>query len=106
MIRSTTAFALLTVAAGATASSTERAQSPSLASPSLTTSPVTPTPQVPLLFVVDGVRYQQDQRPQLTRGEIFAVRVIKGRAALEQFGPDASYGVVVITTRRAVIPQS
>jgi hypothetical protein len=106
MVRFTNALVLVTVAAGATASSTGHISLPSLASPSLAASPTTPTPQVPLLFVVDGVRYQQDHVPQLTRGEIFAVRVIRGRAALEQYGPDASYGVVVITTRRAVAPQS
>jgi hypothetical protein len=106
MVRFTNALVLLTVAAGATASSTKRIYLPSLTLPSLATSPTTPTPQVPLLFVVDGVKYQQNDVPQLTRSEILAVRVIKGRAALEQYGRDASYGVVVITTRRAVVPQS
>src|SRR4051812_36885790 len=52
----------------------------------------------PLLFVVDGVKYQRDQLPLITSDRIFAVRVVKGRAALELYGKDASYGVVVITT--------
>lgn len=58
-------------------------------------------PQVPLLFVVDGVRLQRDQVPKLTDDQIAAVRVIKGHVALKQYGPEASYGVVLITTRGA-----
>ncbi len=57
--------------------------------------------QVPLLYVVDGVRLQRDQVPALSKDEISAVHVIKGHAALKQYGPDASYGVVVITTRNS-----
>lgn len=62
--------------------------------------------QVPMLFVVDGVRLQKDQVPTLTSDEVANVRVIKGRMALKQYGPDASYGVVVITTKAAVAPRS
>ena len=62
--------------------------------------------QVPLLFVVDGVRLQRDQVPALTNNQISAVQVIKGHAALERYGPDASYGVVVITTKAAAAPRS
>jgi hypothetical protein len=58
-------------------------------------------PQVPLLFVVDGVRLQRDQVPALSDDQIAAVRVIKGHVALKQYGPDASYGVVLITTKGA-----
>lgn len=59
----------------------------------------TDLPQVPLLFVVDGVRLQRDEVPSLTEAQIARVRVIKGHAALRQYGPDASYGVVLITTK-------
>jgi hypothetical protein len=62
--------------------------------------------QVPLLFVVDGVRLQRDQVPNLTDDQISAVRVIKGHAALERYGPDASYGVVLITTKAMTAPHS
>ncbi len=62
--------------------------------------------QVPLLYVVDGVRLQRDQVPLLTGDQISSVQVIKGRAALRQYGPDASYGVVVITTKAALVPRS
>jgi hypothetical protein len=63
-------------------------------------------PQLPLLFVVDGVKYQRDQVPPLADDQILAVRLLKGHAALEQYGDDASYGVVVITTRQAATPRT
>jgi hypothetical protein len=52
------------------------------------------------------VRLQRDQVPSLTGDQISKVRVIKGHAALKQYGPDASYGVVVITTKAAAAPGS
>jgi len=106
MTRITAIFALL---AAATAYTAERSLS---AAPVLATAPVLassltdPAPQVPLLFVVDGVRYHRDQLPLLTDDRIFAVRVIKGRAALKAYGQDGAYGVVVITTRQAVTPRA
>jgi len=57
--------------------------------------------QIPLLFVVDGVRYAGDQVPLLSSELVAAVKVIKGHRAIEQYGPEASYGVVVITTKLA-----
>jgi outer membrane receptor for Fe3+-dicitrate len=62
--------------------------------------------QVPLLYVVDGVRLERDQVPSLSNDQISAIQVIKGHAALKQYGPDASYGVVVITTKSAAIPHT
>jgi hypothetical protein len=55
--------------------------------------------QLPLLFIVDGVRYAGDQVPLLSADLVASVQVIKGHRALERYGPDASYGVVVITTK-------
>jgi outer membrane receptor for ferrienterochelin and colicin len=37
---------------------------------------------------------------------IFAVRVIKGREAVERYGQDASYGVVIILTKQAAAPRA
>jgi hypothetical protein len=37
----------------------------------------------------------------LSADQVAAVQVIKGRRALQQYGPDAAYGVVVITTKLA-----
>ena len=105
----TAVIALLTAATAATAATActaERALSPQPSAPSVATSLTSGPPQVPLLFVVDGVKYPRDQVPSLTGDQILAVRVIKGRAALKQYGPDASYGVVVITTRLAATPRS
>ena len=107
MTRLTATLALLTAAATAgTACTAGGVVSPQASAPSFATTLAT-APQVPLLFVVDGVKYQRDQVPTLTRDQIAAVQVIKGHAALKQYGPDASYGVVVIKTRQvAAAPRS
>jgi outer membrane receptor protein involved in Fe transport len=57
--------------------------------------------QLPLLFIVDGIRYGNDQVPLLSAELIASVQVLRGRRALQQYGPDASYGVVVVTTKLA-----
>ncbi|HJQ11729.1 MAG TPA: hypothetical protein VJ840_11940 [Gemmatimonadaceae bacterium] len=62
--------------------------------------------QVPLLYVVDGVRLQRDQVPSLTADEVLSVSVMKGHLALKKYGPEAAYGVVVIKTKAANIPQT
>jgi outer membrane receptor protein involved in Fe transport len=62
--------------------------------------------QLPFLYVVDGIRLQRDQVPLLSSEQISSVEVVKGRAALKQYGADASYGVVVITTKAALVPHS
>jgi hypothetical protein len=62
--------------------------------------------QVPLLYIVDGIRLERDQVPTLTADQIASVEVIKGHAALKQYGPDASYGAVVITTKAAIANRS
>ena len=68
---------------------------------------VAPAPtDVPLLYVVDGVRLERDQVPSLTGDQIASVRVVKGRAALRDYGPDASYGVVLIRTKAASAPRT
>jgi hypothetical protein len=102
MTRLAAIFGLLTAATACTA---ERSFSPDPSVQVSAVSSIRATPQIPLLFVVDGVRYQRDQLPFLTEDRIFAVRVIKGRAALEGYGSDGAYGVVVITTRQAVTPR-
>src|SRR5215208_2587325 len=93
-------------AAATTACTAERALAPPpLTAPTITS--VAPAmSQVPLLYVVDGVRLERDQVPSLTAEQIASVRVIKGRMALRQYGPAASYGAVVITTKAAAAPRS
>jgi hypothetical protein len=97
---------ILALATAATACTAERALSPQPAGRSVASGVALGMTQVPLLFVVDGVRLQRDQVPSLTGDQISAVRVIKGHAALKEYGPDASYGVVVITTKAAGAPRS
>jgi hypothetical protein len=96
----------LTLALAATACTAEGTLSPQPAGRSVASAVAPRMAQLPLLFIVDGVRLQRDQVPTLTDDQISAVRVIKGHAALKQYGPDASYGVVVITTKAASAPRS
>lgn len=104
MTRFTATLALLTAATACTAGGVA---APRSAAPSFATTIARGLPQVPLLYVVDGVRYPRDHVPTLSRDQIVAVQVIKGHAALRQYGPDASYGVVVIKTRQiAAAPRS
>jgi outer membrane receptor for ferrienterochelin and colicin len=97
---------LVLAAAATTACTAERAIAPQVAGHSSAKVDLTGLPQIPLLFVVDGVRLQRDQVPSLTKDEISQVRVLKGRAALERYGPDGSYGVVEITTKAAAARRS
>jgi len=95
--RLSAALAILTLS---TACATERMVAPERVAPRIG---VAPAPAlVPLLYVVDGVRMQRDQIPALNASQVASVEVIKGRTALARFGADASYGVVLITTRQAV----
>lgn len=58
--------------------------------------------QVPLLYVVDDVRLPVATVPDLDPSLVASVTVLKGRAALLKYGPDASYGVVIIRTKKAI----
>ena len=95
----------LALATTATACAAERAMAPQTATTKVAV--VSPAmTQVPLLFVVDGVRLQRDQLPTLTRDQISSIEVVKGHAALKAYGPDGSYGVVLITTKLAAAPRT
>ena len=91
-------IAALAVFALTAACATER-----VAAPNRAAAPVAASSKVallPLLYVVDGVRFARDQVPAIEASRVASVEVIKGRAALERFGSDASYGVVLITTKQ------
>jgi hypothetical protein len=101
-MRTARLIAALVSIATATACIAERAVSPHSAAPVFTNSIVAPAAsELPLLFIVDGVRYAGDQVPLLSADQVATVQVIKGSRALQQYGPDAAYGVVVITTKLA-----
>ena len=85
----------------ATAGPAGRAPTPKADAPPVATPAAASVSQLPLLFIVDGVRYAGDQVPLLSADLVASVRVLKGHRALVQYGPDASYGVVVITTKLA-----
>ncbi|HEV7594083.1 MAG TPA: hypothetical protein VGO33_03715 [Gemmatimonadaceae bacterium] len=69
--------------------------------PTVSTATPAAASQLPLLFIVDGVRFTGDQVPLLSADLVATVQVIKGHLALKQYGPEASYGVVIITTKLA-----
>jgi hypothetical protein len=97
--------ALLSMAT-ATACTAERSVSRHAAAP-VVASRVTPAAsELPLLFIVDGNRLFRDQLPLLTADQVSVVEVMKGRAALEKYGPDAAYGVVIVRTKLASARQS
>jgi hypothetical protein len=104
-MKMTRLIAALSLVTAGTACTAERAVAPQPSAPSFSTTMVA-APQLPLLFVVDGVKYQRDQVPSLTADQIAELQVIKGHAALKAYGPEASYGVVVITTKLAGHPRS
>jgi hypothetical protein len=99
-------IAILVSISGATPGPTERA----LRSPTAEPTSAAPAPasagQLPLLFIVDGVRYAGDQVPLLSAELVASVQIVKGHRALERYGPDASYGVVVITTKLTSVRRS
>jgi hypothetical protein len=90
--------------ASAAACATERTLSPASPAKAVANSAVQGIAQVPLLYVVDGKRLPRDEVPTLSPDQISAVKVMKGRAALEHYGQDAAYGVVIITTRQSLNP--
>jgi len=93
--------AALALAIGSTACTAERALGPQAAQSSAVSQLAPSASQVPLLFVVDGVRYPKDQVPALSSEQISAVTILKGTAALRRYGNDAAYGVVIIKTKGA-----
>ena len=99
-------IATLALVTAATACATERTVSPVSPSRTVATSVVQGNPQVPLLYVVDGKRLQRDEVPALSPEQVSAVRVLKGHAALEKYGQDAAYGVVIITTKQGLTPST
>ena len=88
------------------ACASERVVAPQTSGSVVGISPTMNVAEVPLLYVVDGVRYQRDQIPSLTADQVLSVSVMKGHLALQKYGPDAAYGVVVVTTKALRSPQT
>jgi bla regulator protein BlaR1 len=57
------------------------------------------------LFIVDGVRVRTNGIDGIDPKTIANVEVIKGAAAIAEYGPDAERGVVIVKTRNAAAPQ-
>src|SRR5439155_23651941 len=67
------------------ACTTERALAPLGAGNSQTLAVGPAMAQVPLLYVVDGVRLQRDQVPSLTGAQILSLQLIEAHATLKQY---------------------
>ena len=96
-MKSLRSIAALAVLATTAACATERVAAPQRSAAPVAASTVA---LLPLLYVVDGVRLGRDQVPAIEPNRVASVEVIKGRTALELFGADAAYGVVLITTKQ------
>ncbi|MGH7602858.1 MAG: hypothetical protein ACRENK_02545 [Gemmatimonadaceae bacterium] len=105
-MKKTSLFAASALLLASLACTAERALAPQANPASAATNFSAQVSQIPLLFIVDGVRYPKDRVPTLSSDQISAVQVIKGNTALKEYGPDASYGVVIVTTKRASAPRS
>jgi hypothetical protein len=102
-------LAHLTLAIAATATfgcATERAVAPRSASPGMIAQVSPNALTTPPLYVVDGVRLKLDQVPVLNSDDVLSVSVMKGHLALQKYGPDAAYGVVIVRTKAGNVPQT
>jgi TonB-dependent SusC/RagA subfamily outer membrane receptor len=52
----------------------------------------------PLIFL-NGEKITEERMKQIPRENIASVEVLKGKAAVEAYGPDAAGGVILITTK-------
>ena len=52
------------------------------------------------LLLIDGVRSTMDDMHRLDPKTIANVEVLKGNAAIAEYGPDAQRGVITITTKQ------
>jgi hypothetical protein len=85
---------------------TERAVAPRSANPGMIAQVSSNSLTTPPLYVVDGVRLKLDQVPVLNSDDVLSVSVMKGHLALQKYGPEAAYGVVIVRTKAGNIPQT
>ncbi|MDP1862177.1 MAG: hypothetical protein Q8K82_26230, partial [Gemmatimonadaceae bacterium] len=60
----------------------------------------------PPLFIVDGVGVSQEAALKIPRDSIASVEVLKGEVAVGKLGANGKNGVVMITTKRAGVPEA
>ncbi|MHB1095928.1 MAG: M56 family metallopeptidase [Gemmatimonadaceae bacterium] len=60
----------------------------------------------PPLFIVDGVGVSQEAAMKIPRDSIASVEVLKGEVAVGKLGANGKNGVVMITTKRAGMPNT
>lgn len=63
------------------------------------------TAHIPPLYVVDGIKYLRADSTSalqhLPPDQIKSIRVVKGQEAMDQYGEEGKWGVIVITTKNA-----
>lgn len=63
------------------------------------------TAHIPPLFVVDGIMYLRADSTRalqhLAPDQIKSIQVVKGQEAIDQYGEEGKWGVIVITTKNA-----
>jgi hypothetical protein len=94
---------VLTIAAAGCA--TERVGAPASSSPAVAHVAANSL-FAPPLYIVDGVRLKMDQVPTLDPNDVLSVSVMKGHLALQKYGPEAAYGVVIVKTKAGNFPQT
>jgi len=57
------------------------------------------------LLLIDGIRSTMDDMHRLDPKTILNVEVLKGNAAVAEYGADAQYGIITITTKKAPPPR-
>lgn len=85
---------------------TERAVAPRAMNPGMVAQVSPNALTTPPLYVVDGVRLKLDQVPVLNADDVLSVSVVKGHLALQKYGPEAAYGVVIVRTKAGNVPQT
>ena len=85
---------------------TEGAMAPRSANPGMVAQVSPSALTAPPLYVVDGVRLKLDQVPVLNSDDVLSVSVMKGHLALQKYGPEAAYGVVIVRTKAGNVPQT
>lgn len=55
-----------------------------------------------VIVLVDGVRLRADQSlDQIDATTVQSVEILKGHVARQRYGPDATHGAILITTKRS-----
>ena len=97
-------YATLAIIAATAACASERTLAPQASTPSFASFAARSRSRCCSSSTASDIRRTRCRRSALSRSRAF--RWSKVMLALKQYGPDASYGVVIITTKQASAPRS